>query len=232
MTVRRLLVIGAAGDVGRGVIAAACKRGWSVAAAGRNPATLADAIAGHAGAVATPGNVSSDASARALWDAAIAALGGIDAVIVSVNAPNRPRPLAEWTSSDLLELYADNVLTHAVAARVFLPLLPPNGALVGIGGGTADFLIPGLAPVSMAQAAQRMLYAALARETAGPAVRELMIVARVNGFSKVRGDGPGIIEAVEVGNRVCAIVSAPSEHAGPILKLAAPDAAQKAGVAS
>lgn len=228
MTVRRILVIGAAGDVGRGVTAAASARGWSVAAAGRNPATLADAVAGHADAIATPGDLSSDATARALWDAAVSALGGIDAVVVSVNAPNNPRPLAQWSSSDLLGLYTDNVLTHATAARVFLPLLPSDGVFVGIGGGTADFLIPGLAPVSMAQAAQRMLYTALARETAGPAVRELMIFARVNGFSKVRGDGPGTIDAVEVGRRVCDIVAAPAEHAGPILKLVAPDVAQKA----
>ena len=41
---KRLLIIGAAGDVGQGIVSAASARGWQVAAAGRSAAKL-DALA-------------------------------------------------------------------------------------------------------------------------------------------------------------------------------------------
>jgi len=51
---------------------------------------------------------------------------------------------------------------------------------LGIGGGTADFVIPKLGHMSMIQAARRMLYRSLAMEQPdGAQVRELILVSMV-----------------------------------------------------
>ena len=229
----RVLVIGATGDVGQGVVAAARERDWSVIAAGRDPARLSALATDAKGIAVAQGDLSSEDSAQALWARAVAPFGGVDAIVVSVNAPNAPRGLADWSSEALADLYASNVLTHFNAAKTFLPLLPREGVFIGIGGGTADFIIPGLAPLSMAQAALRMFYNGLARENReGPAVRELMIVSMVNGASKRDTARPDWIHDIDVGRRVCEVIAAPGDNPGPILKLTAPDAAPSAKAAS
>ena len=73
----------------------------------------------------------------------------------------------EWSAADLSALLSSNLLVHFIAAKIFVPRLPENGILIGIGGGTADFIIPKMAYVSISQAAQRMMYRGLVRERQG-----------------------------------------------------------------
>ena len=223
---QRLLVIGATGDVGQGVVSAALAGGRKVVAAGRSEEKLSRLSARQAGAnlAVVAGDVATEAGAQTLWDKAAAVYGGVDAVVVAVNAPNRLSPLADWTAEDLSAVIASNLLTHFIAAKTFLPRLPAQGVLLGVGGGTADFVIPKLAYLSMTQAAQRMMYRGFARERKdGAEIRELMVVSMVNGESKRDRAEPDWLTDVEVGRHVCAILDAPGAFPGPILQLKSRD---------
>lgn len=219
MADKTILVVGAAGDVGQGIVAAARTSGWRVVAVGRSADKLAR-FDDDPGITAIVGDISTEAGAEAIWAGATSSLGAIDAAIIAVNAPNEIRPLADWRPEDLSALFASNVVSHFIAAKVFVPRLPANGVFLGIGGGTADFIIPNMAPLSVMQAAQRMLYRGLAREQRqSAAIRELMIVSMVNGQSKRDRAQPDWVTDIEVGQHVCAILADPERFPGPVLNL-------------
>lgn len=234
--VKRLLVVGASGDVGQGVVAAALQGGWQVVAAGRGQQRLDKLRDKHSSdrLAIVAGDLGSEETALAMWSAATACFGAIDAVLVAVNAPNAARPTLDWQSGELLDVLRDNVITHFVAAKTFIPRLGEDGVYIGIGGGTADFVIPGMGQLSMAQAALRMMYRAIGRDYRGrgPAIRELIIVSMVNGESKRDKAAPDWVTDVEVGQHVCAIVTDPARFPGPILALKSRDQIGQSEVAS
>jgi len=202
----RLLVIGATGDVGLGIVSAALASGRSVVAAGRSADKLDELAASEA----------SERLAVIVGDIAT------DAVVVAVNAPARLQPLMEMDVDELSAIAAANLFTHFIAAKTFLPRLSDDGLCIGIGGGTADFIVPKMTFISMMQAALRMMYRGIARERKGGAeLRELMIVSMVNGRSKRERAQPEWLTEIEVGRHVCAILDRPDEFPGPILKLTA-----------
>jgi len=216
------LVVGAAGDVGRGIVSAAVASGRRVVAAGRDGTKLEQIFArvGREMLACVTGNISTEAGARALWDEAFRAFGGIEDVVVSVSAPSRFRALLDWSADELSIALSDNLLVHFIAARTFLPLMSSTGTLVGIGGGTADFIMPKLGYVSMVQAALRMMYRALASEwRGGTRIRELMIVSMVNGESNRARAKPEWITDLDVGRHVVAILNEPDKFPGPVLHL-------------
>ncbi|MDG2004622.1 MAG: SDR family NAD(P)-dependent oxidoreductase [Novosphingobium sp.] len=217
-----LLVIGAAGDVGQGIVAGALAAGRRVVAAGRDSTKLDGLAAQHGGSAlaSVTGDLGSEAGALALWASANQALGPVEDVVVSVNAQARMQELGAWSAEELSAALDANVLTHFNAATTFLPLMPETGMLIGIGGGTADFIFPKMAHVSMAQAALRMLYRGLAKERqSGAQLRELMIISMVAGHSNREAAQPDWVTDREVGQHVCAILESPDAFAGPILKL-------------
>lgn len=217
----KLLVIGATGDVGQGLVHAAVERGWFVAAAGRDAARLERIAAVYPGEQVKPvvGDVSGPTPARALLDAASAAMDGIDAVIVSVNAPNEVRALSDWTPDGLLAMFDGNVITHFNALTAALDSLAPDAVIIGIGGGTADFVRAGSAHISMGQAALRMLYRGVAKERPDRLVRELQIVAMVDGESTRHKADDSWLKAEEIGRHACAIIERPAEFPGPVVVL-------------
>lgn len=217
-----LLVVGAAGDVGQGIVGAALASGRQVIAAGRNGEKLERIAARYPGRALTcvVGDIATETDAAALWDVAAKKSGGVDAVVISVNAPKKFQSLMEWSAADLSALLSSNLLVHFIAAKIFVPRLPENGILIGIGGGTADFIIPKMAYVSISQAAQRMMYRGLVRERKGGAeIRELMVVSMVNGESNRDNAKPEWVTDIEVGQHVCAILDAPANFPGPVLQL-------------
>lgn len=218
---KRIMVIGAYGDVGQGLVEAAVSRGWSVAASGRDSAKLEKIVARHpAGAVkAVAGSLADADQSTRLVEHARDILGGIDAVIVSVNAPNVSRRLLDWDTSDLENVLRGNLLTHFNAAKAALPLLAPDGVLMGIGGGTADFVRAERAQISIAQAGLRMMYRGLAKENRTPLIRQLQIVSMVNGESTRAEAEESWLTDVEIGHHACAIIDCPSNYPGPIVIL-------------
>ena len=121
-----LLVVGAAGDVGRGIVAEALASGRKVIAAGRDASRLASLAREHEGAelACVAGDLASESGAEKLWQEARAAHGGIDDVVVSVQGTAALKLLCETGAEELAASYAANVLTHFNAAQAFLPLMP------------------------------------------------------------------------------------------------------------
>lgn len=219
MTGKRLLVLGACGDIGRGIARGAHAQGFRVVAGDRNAERLTQYDDGS-GIAAVVGELGSIEEAITLWEAAQEPFGGIDAVAIAVNAPNAVKPLMEWTSFEMANVYATNLLTHFHAIKAMLPRLPADGMLIGIGGGTADFILPDMAQLSMLQAAQRMMYRGFAKERRGGAnIRELMLISMINGERKRHIAEPHWVMDTEVGDHVCAIISDPETFVGPVLRL-------------
>ncbi len=226
---KSIVVIGATGDVGSGIVKALLRRGHRVAAAARNSARLAALLdeLGHPQDLhAVPGSLETDEGAAVLLRDARTIFPAIDAVIVSVNAPRRPAPLLTHSSDSLTALLRGDLIAHYTAARTFIPALEPAGVLIGIGGGSCDFILGGGVPQSVGQAGLRMLYRGLSHELAAVPlhVRELIIASIVNGTSTRDRADPQWVTDIEIGEQVAAIVENPGAFPEPILRIARRDA--------
>jgi NADP-dependent 3-hydroxy acid dehydrogenase YdfG len=152
---------------------------------------------------------------------ALAALIGLDAVIVSVNAPASFRPLFENDEESLVTLFRSNVVSHFHAAQAALDALSENGVLVGLGGGMADWVPPNGTHQSIVQAGLRNFYRGLAKEFRERIVRQMQIVSMVNGASKRDVAQESWLTDRECGEHACAIVDNPGVFIGPVIVLKA-----------
>jgi NAD(P)-dependent dehydrogenase (short-subunit alcohol dehydrogenase family) len=220
---KNILIIGAAGDVGQGLVAQFLAAGHRVLAVGRNAQRLEDLRKRFANAAALEvlaGDIANETTAAALRDTVIERLGRLDAVIASVTAPHRQRPLDVVTSDEFAELFRQNVLTHFVAAKTFVPVIEPAGLYLAIGGGMADLLIPRAGHVGVCQAAQRRLFLAFAAEFgANVRVRELMIYSMVAGASNRAKARAEWLTDDEIGRYAVQIFEQPERFIEPIVKL-------------
>lgn len=219
----KTVVVGATGDVGRGIVARLLGMGRPVVAVSRSSDALDDlARELDAGSALTAciGDVSDAESARTLAHR-LTTDGGIRDVVVSVNGPARPRSLPEIDSKYLTDVFAQNVLPHFEAAKALIPAMRPGTTYLAIGGGMADFIVPGMAAVSIAQAAQRNLFRFLHAETLKPEVRvvELMLFSMISSKRTVGIAKPDWITADEVGSHVGAVLADATAFPGPILRL-------------
>jgi NAD(P)-dependent dehydrogenase (short-subunit alcohol dehydrogenase family) len=223
-----VVVIGATGDVGRGIVGVLTRAGHTVAAVARQSARLSALRADSDTPERTRiicGSVADDASAAALLVAIRAALPTIDAVVVSVNAPRVPAPLLTHSSASLAAMIHQDLISHYAAARAFIPAIAPGGVFLGIGGGSCDLVLHEGVPQSVAQGGLRQLYRGLAHEFRNSAVfiRELIIASVVNGVSTRTTAHPLWVTDQEVGQQVASILSDASTYPGPILRLARRD---------
>jgi NAD(P)-dependent dehydrogenase (short-subunit alcohol dehydrogenase family) len=216
---KRILVIGGAGDVGRGIVAAASERGWTVVAAGRSQASLDLVASQNPGVTPLEGDVGSPATAAALMHAATAALGGLDAIVVAVNAPATFRPLFDNDEDSLVALFRSNIVSHFNAAKAALAALPADGVLLGLGGGMADWVPPNGTHQSIVQAGLRNFYRGLAKEYRDRTVRQMQIVSMVNGESKRAIAQESWLTDRECGEHACAIIERPDTFKGPVVVL-------------
>jgi NADP-dependent 3-hydroxy acid dehydrogenase YdfG len=196
--------------------------GWRVTAIGRDEhklAALTAELGGQAHTIA--GTVADDASAVHTAAQAAERCGNFNAVITAVNRPVSSQPALGMTADTLVDFFRKNVATHHSAAKAFLPLLAEGGRYVGLGGGMADFTVPGLVGVSVCQAAQRNLFRFLAQEgeQRGTSVVELMLYSHIVDPADEATADPRSIRADEVGRHVLAILERPAEFNGPILAL-------------
>src|SRR3981081_4368900 len=128
-----VVVVGATGDAGAGIVRPALGRGWDVVAVARGAARLEalSAQCGNGAALSTmTGSVADDDSAREL----AAGLGdGHDAVVVSVSADFAPAPVLGVAPAELSRLFDANVVAHLAAARHLLPLARPGRPVRAVG---------------------------------------------------------------------------------------------------
>ncbi|GAA0317365.1 3-oxoacyl-[acyl-carrier-protein] reductase [Sphingomonas oligophenolica] len=219
---RNAAIIGATGLVGRGIARALHGAGWAVTAIGRDEiklAALREELEGQARIIV--GSVADDETAQRTASDVAALSGTFDAVITTINRPVSSQPALDMPGETLIDFFRENVATHHCAAKAFIPLLSKGGRYLGIGGGMADFTVPGLVGVSMSQAAQRNLFRFLAQESEerGVSVIELMLYSHIVDPADEAVADPRGIRANEVGAHVLAILQRPDEFTGPILTL-------------
>jgi len=214
-----VLVVGATGKVGEGIVAALLEGGRQVIAAARTPnalAALAQRMGDPEALHCLAGSLESDTAAAHLAREA----GALSAMVVAVNGARQPTPLSAITSEMMADHLRADLLTHYIAVRHFLPLLPKGGCFIGIGGGSADFILEGGVAMSMAQAALRQMYRGFAheREDDAPALRELILASVITGREDRDAD-PLWVTAREVGDQVRRMIAAPADWPGAIWRM-------------
>ena len=219
--IRKLLVLGGTGTVGRGITRRMAAAGWQVTVVARNKDRLAELTQSVPEIATVAGSVSSDADAAVLADTLRQSTAPFDAVAACFNVPLTSTPLLDCSAEHLAEVLHGNLVTHLIAARAMLPLLKPGGRYIGIGGGMADFTFPGVGPVSICQAGQRNMFRFLAMEGAerGVSVVELMLFSHIVDQMEEESASPRDIRADEVGDHIRAVLERPEEFTGPILSL-------------
>lgn len=212
---RTIAVIGAGGGGGGAVAEQFLAAGHQVIAIARDRDKLAALEA--AGARAVAGSIATEAAAALLREQ----LPPLDGVIVSVNRSREERRLVDQSADWLIESLRDNLASHFIAAKAFIPVIQPGGLYLSIGGGSADFVWPGHGHISISQAALRMVIQVAAKEFSSTPVhvRELMIYSMVRTRDMDAAATPGWIDASAVGQRCVEIFERPEEFAGPILRI-------------
>lgn len=218
------VVVGATGEVGRGITAVLLERGHRVVAVARDAGRLRDYAAelGDPDALLTvTGSLENDASATDLVAAIVATAGEIAGVAIAVNGVRERGQLISRTSEEFTRLVMADLTTHFVAVRAFVPAIVAGGALVGIGGGSADFILGDGAYMSVAQGGLRQMYRALAAETAesGIAVRELIVASVVNSINTRATADPLWVTEREIGAQVAAMLEVPAGYPEPIWRI-------------
>lgn len=222
------VVIGATGDVGSGIVRVLIERGHRVAAVARNEErlhALREELNADGLLEVVPGSVASDGAAAELMRAVQAVMPRIDHVVVAINSRRESGTLLRLDSEALTQLLRADLISHYTAARAFIPAIAPGGVHLGVGGGSADFILEDGIYMSVAQAGLRMLYRGLAIELARTPVhiRELIIASVVNGPSTRTQADPMCVTDIEVGTQVAAMLASPSTFPEPIWRMARRD---------
>ncbi len=125
LTGKVVIVTGAAGGIGRAVVAQLVAAGARVVAEDINPAVRE--LAGADGFVCTlTGEVAAAATAEAAVALAEAQFGGVD-ILINNAGRTLPKPFADLSDEDWDHLLADNVKGMFVHARAALPALRRRG---------------------------------------------------------------------------------------------------------
>jgi NAD(P)-dependent dehydrogenase (short-subunit alcohol dehydrogenase family) len=209
---KNIAVIGATGEVGGGIVQALLARGHHVTAIARSHAkltNLAQSLGNPTNLTLVTGSLESDSTAAAL----VQSLPPLDAVAVSVNGPRVTAPIY-------------------TAARAFIPILPETGVFLGIGGGSADFILEDGAHLSAAQAGLRMLYRGLALETPNVHVKELTVASVVNSPATRAVAHELWVTDLEIGEHVARIIENPGDFPNPIWRLTRRDGSGLPGFAA
>ena len=159
----RVLVAGATGVLGGELARALDGAGARVALTGRDSGALR-ALAGELGGVPAAVVDAVDVEAvRAAVDAAVAGLGGLDAVVVAWGVVAFG-PAAEADDAVTEELFAVNTLAPMSLVRAALPHLPDRGAVVLLSAIVADAPTLQMAEYSASKAALSAWAGVLRRE--------------------------------------------------------------------
>jgi len=153
---RVAVVTGANRGIGRAVTVALAAAGFTVAAAARDPATLADTVAeaAKAGGTAVPlgGDVCDEASVA---DLAVQAerLGPVHTVVANAGIAGPTAPLHEITLADWRETVATDLDGVFLTFRAFIPGLIQrrDGSLIAISSMTGKRPMPGRTPYAAAK---------------------------------------------------------------------------------
>ena len=158
----RVIVAGATGVFGGALTQELIASGAEVAVAGRDAERLAELADEHGAPTARLDAVDSASCERAV-DALAAALGGLDAVVVTIGAPAFG-PADELTPELAQEVFAINALAPMTIVRAALRHIDPPGAVVATSAIVADYPTAGVGAYSAAKAALSAYLAVVRRE--------------------------------------------------------------------
>ena len=207
-----MLVLGATGVVGRGIVAAAVEAGMPVVAVARNTGELAHLQAAHpdGNVVVLTGSVANEAGSAELA-AALRGLGRpLSGVVAAVSGPSGRGRILDQPAGTLRCALDAELLPHLAAARHLLPLLAEDargGSYVLIGGPAGTLPWAGYGHHSIAAAAVRMLACVLHDEARSLGVRvQLLAVDAPVGEPGQAHACPQWPTAIAIGRRAVALV--------------------------
>lgn len=171
-----VLILGATGTVGRGVVRAAIEASWPVVAVARDADALQDLRRRYPKAQLQTlvASVSDDTSADALVTALQKLNRPFAGVIAALGGGNERGRLLDQSATQLRDAFDETVLPHLVAARHLLPWLAASGRNCGyvvIGGPGGRHPWAGYGHRSVTAAAVHMLARVLHSEARTFAVR-------------------------------------------------------------
>lgn len=208
-----LVVLGATGGVGRGVVQAAIDSGRPVIAVARQASELKALKAGypHADLTTIAGSVSSDAAGAKLARALRKLDRPLAGVVAAVCGGAERGRLLDNPADFLRRKLDEDLLPHLAAARHLLPLLAEydrGGTYVLIGGPGSEHPWAGYGHRSIGAAALRMLARVLHDEARQLAVRVqlLAVDSPVCTEFNQRHSCPEWPSALSVGQRVMALI--------------------------
>jgi 3-oxoacyl-[acyl-carrier protein] reductase len=234
---KTIVVLGAAGGVGEGVVDELLRAGARVLAVSRTDAKLdqlADRL-GRPGSLALiVGSVGSEEEASALLLSVRRSSPRIDGVVASIGSWWQGPPLVKTPLTDWNAVLAERLTSHFLAAKHFIPFLAetaPGGFYLSIGGSTAELPVPNSGPVSVASAAQVMLTKVLRAESRDSPVRihELMIWTTIATRVHRGKVDPSWITPNDVGRHIIALMASEAAAREPIVHLRSRDAVGKVG---
>ncbi|GAA2030543.1 SDR family oxidoreductase [Terrabacter terrae] len=144
------VVTGAARGIGRAIASRLAREGWRLVVADLDAAALAE-VAEELGALAVPGDTSTDAGVRHLLETAYAQLGRVD--VFFANAGIGTLAGLDASDADWARALDTNVLAHVRAARLLVPrwLEAGGGRLVVTASAAGLLTMLGDAPYSVSK---------------------------------------------------------------------------------
>jgi NAD(P)-dependent dehydrogenase (short-subunit alcohol dehydrogenase family) len=225
-----VLVLGASGIVGQGVVRAALEAGYPVIAVDHDGAGLSRLQQTHVDSklVVLEGSVATDTDSAALGKALRRLDRPIAGVVDAVSAGTIRGRLLDHPTTALCQQLESSLLPHLSAARQLLPLLGDarrGGTYVVIGGPGSSVPWLGYGHLSVAAAGLRMLAQVLHDEARAFDVRvQLLSVDLPVCAGRPRtNDCPQWPTALSIGERAMALIqrSTPNGQAGPIVSYSA-----------
>lgn len=215
-----LLVLGATGEVGRAVVAAALAQGRGVVAVARQLPGLRQLRVAHPGADLTllRGSVADDARSARLVRSLRRLGRPLSGAVVALCGECVRERLLDAPLSTLKRVIDSNLLTHASAARHLLPLLASGaGGYVLVSGPGGELPWAGHGPRSLVAASLRMLARVLHEEARSLPVRvQLLAVESPLCTEQNRASAcPQWPTSAAVASRVLALVDGNSAAAAP-----------------
>ena len=172
---RLFVVAGGAGVAGETVVAALLRRGARVAVPSRSVHRLDRLRAANEspGLYTFPGDLATLAGAERVRDDIAGQLGMPDGMVAALGAWYQGERLVDLPATTWQRIMDDNLTSHFIAARAFLPVLRdrPGAVYVSLNGIAGVEPVPESGGISVTGAAQAMMMRVLAVELAGAPVR-------------------------------------------------------------
>ena len=230
-----VVVLDAAGVIGRGLVAAALEAGHAAVAVDRDLPALAALAVQHAqqALIAVPGSARDESAARDLAQALRALERPVAAVVAAIDAGRLRGRLLDQTPETTCAALQASLAPQLAAARHLLPLLGENegGSFVLIGGPGGRHPWAGYGQRSLAEAALRMLARVLHDEARpiGVRVQLLSVDTPTCGLhaGPPRAHWPS---ALQIGQRAMQLL-APGGNAEAVIEFALPQPAALAHAA-